>query len=77
MGFTTIVKFNKEIKLEDIVVMAIYGEFNKTTGHCNIYYNVILIDKIKENKEEVQKQIDDFKEELKETVVNEGFLYTI
>lgn len=77
MELDKIAKFNDKITINEKVVMAIYGEFNITTGHCAIYFNPLDLNTIKENKEETQKQIESFKTKLKENMTNEGFFYTI
>lgn len=77
MEVDKMVKFNDKIIIDEKTIMAIYGEFNITTGHCSLYFNPIDTTIIKDNKEEVQKQVEKFKIKLKENMTSEGFLYTI
>ncbi|HID0767947.1 TPA: hypothetical protein ACXDAZ_002476 [Clostridium botulinum] len=77
MELDKIIKFNDKITIENRMVMAIYGEFNITTGHCNLYFNPLDTTTIKNNKEEVQKQVENFKAKLRDNMTNEEFLYTI
>ncbi|EQB4340367.1 hypothetical protein ACYJ2U_001739 [Clostridium botulinum] len=75
MKFDT--KFHEEIIIDDKVVLAIYGDFNADTGHCSLYFNPLDTENIKNNKEEVEKQIQSAKTELNKKMTNEGFFYTI
>ena len=77
MDIKRLIKFNENIVINGQIVMAIYGEIDKTTGHSSIYLNAIQIEAISQNKEEVQLQIDNFKTKLKENMVSENFFYTI
>ncbi|HCL4455030.1 hypothetical protein EJM73_08185 [Clostridium botulinum] len=77
MELDKIIKFNDKIIIEDKMVMGIYGDFNITTGHCSLFCNPLDTTTIKNNKEEVQKQIEKFTTKLRENMMSEGFLYTI
>lgn len=71
MEFNEIVKFNNVVKIEGADVVDIYGDYNKTTGHLSYYVNPINIELIKNNKEEVQKQVESFKTEIKNKMLGD------
>ena len=56
------IKFDKNIKVDNVVIAVIYFDCDLEKGSFDFRMNPIIQDKILENQELIQKELDDFKE---------------
>lgn len=71
------VKFDKNIKVNNVVIAVIYFDCDLEKGNFNFRMNPIIPDKILENQELIQKEIDEFKEFINRNLEFNKYLFKL
>lgn len=73
--------FHTEIFLDEEKTQPLFnitGQFDKNTGRMNLFFNPsIEKEKLIKYKDLIQKNVDNFKQEISELMKNENFIYRL